>query len=116
MSYPLDFIALGLLIQKRRTALNMSQYTLAEMSDIPRSAVRRIEAGDPNMKLADVYSVCSVLGLSISELFPSPSQSAATVTHLLNILSEFSEAEQCKIIEGFTTVITTIRPKINHQK
>ena len=114
MSYPLDFVAIGLLIQNRRITLNMSQYTLADMSDIPRSAVRRIEAGDPNMKLADVYSVCSVLGLSLSELFPSPSQSVANAAHLLNILSGFSEIDQSRIIEGLTTVFTTIRPELNH--
>lgn len=114
MSYPLDFIALGQIIQKRRTSLNMSQYTLADMSDIPRSAVRRIEAGDPNIKLADVCCVCSVLGLSLSELLPSPSRSVANAAHFQNILSEFSEADQCRIIEGLTAVITTIRPELNH--
>ena len=113
MSYPLDFIALGQVIQRQRTALKMSQYQLADMSGVPRSAVRRIEDGDPKIKLGDVYCVCNVLGLSVSDLLPSRFQSNATISQLLDLLSKFNAADQGKILEGLTTVIAVISAQIN---
>ena len=113
MSKPLDFSAMGQIIQRKRIALNMSQYNLADESGVPRSAVRRIEAGDSNTRLADIYSVCNILGLSLSDLLPSTSQSTATITHLVDFLSKFNAADQDKIIEGLTTAIMVISAKIN---
>ena len=113
MSEPLDFSAMGQIIQRKRIALNMSQYNLADESGVPRSAVRRIEAGDSNTKLADIYCICNALGLSVSDVLPSPTQSTASITHLVNFLSKFNEADQEKIIEGLTTAITVISAKIN---
>lgn len=112
MSDPLDLSALGLTIQKRRIELKVSQYTLADMSGVARSAVRRIETGDPNIKLADVYYVCNALGLSISDLIPSQSQVSDILPLLTDFLSNYSTTDQDKIITGFATALAVIMTKV----
>ncbi len=59
---------LGNRIRKLREERNISQQTLAEMCNIEKSNMARIEAGRTNPTLLTMYKISSALKISLAEL------------------------------------------------
>ena len=59
---------LGNRIRKLREERNISQQTLAEMCNIEKSIMARIEAGRTNPTLLTMYKISSALKISLAEL------------------------------------------------
>ena len=59
---------LGNRIRKLREERNISQQTLAEMCNIEKSNMARIEAGRTNPTLLTRYKISSALKISLAEL------------------------------------------------
>ena len=61
-------VAFGLVVQRRREALGMSQEVLAHVAGIDRSYVSDIELGKKRLGLGIAKKVASGLGADLSEL------------------------------------------------
>lgn len=68
---------LGLRIRAARRRANRTQLDLARQLYISRSTLAGIESGRQRVPAHILFDLCSVLGISPSELFPSPNPGAA---------------------------------------
>ena len=59
---------LGIRIRKLREERNITQQNLAEMCNVEKSNMARIEAGRTNPTLFSMYKICSALKISLAEL------------------------------------------------
>ncbi len=59
---------LGNRIRKLREERSISQQNLAEMCNIEKSNMARIEAGRTNPTLFSLYKICSALKITLAEL------------------------------------------------
>ena len=105
--------AIGRLIQKRREALKMSQYKLADKSGVSRNTVRRIEDGEISAKITDILRICDALGLSLLDISLSCLQPSDPIVNLLNLLSKFDPEEQEQLVGYINSTIAIFLSKIN---
>ena len=56
---------LATLIRTRRKALGLSQQDVADMCDVQRQTIGRIESADPSVAVGTVATVTNVLGIDI---------------------------------------------------
>lgn len=67
--YKEDYKRLGLNIAYYRKARNLSQVKLAELADISRTHMSRIETADCAVSLDVVFALCEALQVSPSQMF-----------------------------------------------
>lgn len=67
--YKEDYKRLGLNIAYYRKARNLSQIKLAELADISRTHMSRIETADCAVSLDVVFALCEALQVSPSQMF-----------------------------------------------
>lgn len=67
--YKEDYKRLGLNIAYYRKARNLSQAKLAELADISRTHMSRIETADCAVSLDVVFALCEALQVSPSQMF-----------------------------------------------
>jgi len=68
-AYKEDYRRLGLNIAYYRKARNLSQIKLAEMVDISRTHMSRIETADCAVSLDVVFALCEALQVSPAQMF-----------------------------------------------
>lgn len=68
-AYKEDYRRLGLNIVYYRKARNLSQIKLAEMVDISRTHMSRIETADCAVSLDVVFALCEALQVSPAQMF-----------------------------------------------
>ena len=68
-AYKEDYRRLGLNIAYYRKARNLSQIKLAEMVDISRTHMSRIETADCAVSLDVVFALCEALQVSSAQMF-----------------------------------------------
>lgn len=61
--------ALGKRIRNQRTALNLSQEKLAELSGCHPTYIGQIERGEKNATIESIEKICGALNISLSRLF-----------------------------------------------
>ena len=105
--------AIGRLIQKRREAIKMSQYKLADKSGVSRNTVRRIEDGEISAKITDILHICDALGLSLLDISLSCLQPSDPMVNLFILLSKFDPEEQEELVRHINSTIAIFLSKIN---
>ncbi len=63
-------------IRHLRTEKGLSQEELAELADLHRTFIGRIERGETNVTLVNIKKISKGLKVSISKLFEEPEKSA----------------------------------------
>ena len=53
------------IVKERRAALNVTQETVAELSDVGLRTLKQFESGKGNPTLLTVQKICDVLGLEV---------------------------------------------------
>ncbi|MCU4677477.1 helix-turn-helix domain-containing protein [Catenovulum sp. 2E275] len=61
---------LGANIRSKRTDIGLAQDKLAELADMDRSYIGRIERGEMNITVEKLYALASVLKCSPKDLLP----------------------------------------------
>lgn len=64
-------VALGLGIRRVRKERGLSQEALADLAGLDRSHMGRIERGERNVTILNIFRVSAALGCATSELFES---------------------------------------------
>jgi transcriptional regulator with XRE-family HTH domain len=67
-------LALGSVIRKRRTTLEISQEVLAQLSDLDRSYMGGVERGERNVSWLNLVKISKAMGLSVSRLVEGAKQ------------------------------------------
>ncbi len=67
-----DFLKiLGENLRKKREELAMSQQLLADISNVAKSTIQRIEKGTLNPSVLNLKGICEALGITIQDLISS---------------------------------------------
>jgi transcriptional regulator with XRE-family HTH domain len=66
--YSGDLVALGAAIRARRKDLELSQEALADLSEIDRSHMGKIERGERNVSMLNVIRIAHALDIKLSSL------------------------------------------------
>ena len=61
----------GLRVRDLRKTQNLSQESLAELSDLHRTYIGGIERGERNVSLENIYKIAKALNVKTSELLPN---------------------------------------------
>ena len=62
----------GQRIYKLRTERNLSQTELADLVDMEKGSISRLEAGTENSKLTTLHKIATALGVTLPELLDFP--------------------------------------------
>jgi transcriptional regulator with XRE-family HTH domain len=97
----------GARIKELRKARNLTTQELAKMTNISQPVISRLET---NSRAADVdliKSICTALGISLTDFFASETQTLApSLNRLLLAAEKLTEEER----EQLTTLIKTMKP------
>jgi transcriptional regulator with XRE-family HTH domain len=63
-----DLVALGAAIRARRKELELSQEALADLAEIDRSHMGKIERGERNVSMLNVIRIAHALNIKLSAL------------------------------------------------
>lgn len=64
-------VRVGTAVRVRRKALKMSQESLADIAEIDRSHMGRIERGERNVTFLNLARIASAMSITLSELLAS---------------------------------------------
>jgi transcriptional regulator with XRE-family HTH domain len=64
-----DLVAFGAAVRARRKAIGLSQEALADLAEIDRSHMGKIERGERNVSLMNIIRIARAVGTQPSELF-----------------------------------------------
>lgn len=68
MKHPKDIQAFGKHLRKIRLERNLSQQHLADMANVPKITIQRIELAKYSIKLDTLISISKALEISLSEI------------------------------------------------
>lgn len=74
VDYNGDLVAFGAAVRARRKELGLSQEALADLAEIDRSHMGKIERGERNVTLLNVIRISRALNIKISDLLISAGQ------------------------------------------
>lgn len=63
-----DLVALGAAVRARRKEVKLSQEALADLAEIDRSHMGKIERGERNVSLLNLIRIAYALNVTLSEL------------------------------------------------
>lgn len=63
-----ELIKLGQLIRKKRESQNLTQYELAEKSDVDRNYIGMLERGERNPSYLSLQKIAKGLGIPVNQL------------------------------------------------
>jgi len=63
-----DLVAFGAAVRARRKAIGLSQEALADLAEIDRSHMGKIERGERNVSLMNIIRIARAVGTQPSEL------------------------------------------------
>jgi transcriptional regulator with XRE-family HTH domain len=69
--YDADLVKFGVAVRARRKALEISQEALAELAEIDRSHMGKIERGERNVTFLNISRIAKALECRLSELIAS---------------------------------------------
>ena len=97
----LDYKAIGIRIRRFRKALNLTQQTLAELSNQEPSNISHIERGATKLSLPTIVNIANALGVTVDDLLCDSLLHAKTALErdAAGILSDCTHQE-LKIITG----------------
>lgn len=95
---------IGARIRSYRKSLNLSQESLAEMSDIHPTYLGQIERGEKNATIEIIQRISAALHVPLSTLFNNLSSEDSTIVaypqdRILQLLSDLNAEEQNTIYE-----------------
>ncbi|QEK12623.1 helix-turn-helix transcriptional regulator [Crassaminicella thermophila] len=97
---------IGLKIRELRKSLGMTSSQLASKIGVAQSFISGIENGSKKCSLENLYKICSVLNISLSEFF---SDSSDALSDDLRELLDSAKGLSPEQIKAFTEVFKTIQ-------
>lgn len=113
----IDYRQLGARIHEIRTRKKLSQEKLAELADISRQSVSRVENARKKVNIESLVAIASALNVSLDELVhgtqpdpePSPPQTDRTTQLLLRLCSDLSPNEKKLLLATAKSLRSALR-------
>ena len=101
---------LAIAVREARTGLKLSQEKLAEILDIDKRTILKIEAGSGNPQFEKLYPILAYLNIPTDNIFhPGSGHESPNLQRLTMALSDCSEEEAKKLLPAIRYLLSLMR-------